>query len=172
MSRIGSRVRKLLVAFGVCAGVGMGSTAHATPPEHFEYDFEDEFVDTEVCASEPWGFDVFATQHEHGEVTIFFDDEGNFVRAVNHLDLRFTISVNGITLNERDRFNIFFDEDGHREVGLWTHIQGPAVGIVLLDAGQLVFDANDNLVRAPAATRSSSARASATPSCRPDDVTT
>ena len=88
---------------------GRGNGVHGArhPPEHFDYDFEDEFVDTEVCASEPWGFDVFATQHEHGEVTIFFDDEGNFVRAVNHLDLRFTISVNGITLNERDRFNIF-----------------------------------------------------------------
>jgi len=147
MSRIRSRV--LLAAIGVCAGVGLGSTAQATSTEHFDYDFDDEFVDTETCAPEPWGFDIFATQHEHGEVTIFFDDEDNFVRGVNHLDLRFEISANGITLNERDRFNIFFDEDGVREVGLWTHIQGPAEGIVLLDAGQLVFDADDNLVRAP-----------------------
>jgi hypothetical protein len=147
MSRFRSRV--LLAALGVGAAVGSGSTAHATPPEHFDYDFDAEFVDTETCAAEPWGFDISATQHEHGEVTIFFDEEGNFVRGVNHLDLRFNISANGITLIERDRFNIFFDEDGHREVGLWTHIQGPAAGIVLLDAGQLVFDADDNLVRAP-----------------------
>jgi hypothetical protein len=142
-------VRKLLVALGVCAGVGLGSTAHASRPEHFDYDFDDEFVDTEVCAAEPWGFDVHATQHEHGEVTGFFDGEGNFVRGVNHIDLSFTISANGITLIERDRFTVFFDEDGHREVGLWTHIQGPDGGIVLLDAGQLVFDADGNLMRAP-----------------------
>jgi hypothetical protein len=131
----------------VVAGVGLGATAHASPPEHFSYDFTDDFVDFEVCAAE--GFGVHAIQQEHGEVTIFSDREGNFVRGVAHVDLKFTIDANGITLTEDDQINIFFDADGHREVGLWAHIHGPGGGIILIDAGQLVFDADGNLVRAP-----------------------
>ena len=137
-------MRKLLVALGACAVVGSGSTAHADGPERFSYDFDDEFVDTESCA--PWGFDIHAVQREHGDVTIYLDADGNFVRGVNHITLEFTISANGLALTERDVFNVFFDEDGRREVGLWGHIQGPDGGMVLLGAGQLVFDADGDFL--------------------------
>ena len=122
-----------------------------TPTSHCgdEYEFFDEFVDTEVCAAEPWGFDVHITLHDYGSLTWLRDADGNLAGGINHKNLDVTISANGITLTERDEINILFNEDGVREVGLWAQIQAPNGGIVLLDARQLVFDADENLVRAP-----------------------
>jgi hypothetical protein len=133
-----------LAAFGLLV---LAAPAAAMPPQHTSFDFTDSFVDTEVCAAAPWQFDVTATEHGYGLVEVFFDANGDFVRGVVHLHLGFTISANGITLVERDLINIFFNANGRREVGLWTHIQGPG-GLVLRDAGQLVFDADDNFLYA------------------------
>lgn len=54
--------------------------------------------------------------------------------AIVHLKLDFTISANGLTLIERDQITEIHTQDGHREIGLRTYIQGPDGGIVLRDA--------------------------------------
>lgn len=64
-----------------------------------------------------------------------------------HEHIDFTLSVNGNTLIERDRITEILTPDGDREIGLWTHIQGDHAGMVLRDAGQLVFDNSGNLLR-------------------------
>ena len=138
-SAINSRVRRLAVVSGVAAVAALGALApvSAVTPDSFTFDFRDSFTDTEVCAGEPWGFDVQATQHGYGTVRGFYQD-GEIVRVIVHLNLDFTITANGITLTERDQITTIFTPDGRRDVGLSTHIQGPR-GVVLVDAGQLVF---------------------------------
>jgi hypothetical protein len=138
--------------FGVVAALCVLATclaapAVATPPVRGSFDFTDQFTDTETCAPAPWGFDIFATQHEYGFFDVYFDKDGNFVKTIVHDNINFVIMANGKTLIERDKLTIIFTADGSREIGLFAHIQGPN-GLVLRDAGQLVFDANDNLLYA------------------------
>jgi hypothetical protein len=109
------------------------------------------FVDTEVCAAAPWGFDVNATEHEYGFFTVFTDKDGNFTKAIAHNNYDATISANGRTIIERDTWQFTFYADGTaRDTGLTVHIQGPG-GIVVRDAGQIVYnpDGSVNYVRGP-----------------------
>jgi hypothetical protein len=101
------------------------------------------FVDTEVCAAAPWGFDVDATEHEYGTYLVWLDAAGNFVKAIVHSNYDASISANGNTIVERDTWTDFFAPNGSRSVGLTVHIQGPG-GIVVRDAGQIVRDASGN----------------------------
>lgn len=103
------------------------------------------FVDTEVCATAPWGFDVNATEHEYGFYEVWLDESGEFDRAIVHFNYDAWISANGNTIVERDTWTLFVDEGGTRDVGLTVHIQGPG-GIVVRDAGQIIRDADGNLL--------------------------
>jgi hypothetical protein len=60
------------------------------------------------------------------------------------------ISANGHTIYESDRWQEYFYPDGSRAVGLTVHIKGPG-GIVQLDAGQIVFNADGTVayIRGP-----------------------
>jgi hypothetical protein len=70
---------------------------------------------------------------------VFSDAEGDFVKAIAHIDLDVTISANGKTLVERDTFTrTFYADDTMRDTGLTVHIQGPG-GLVMRDAGQIVY---------------------------------
>lgn len=141
----------VLVALAVLAASGLvGWTTAASAqgtPDRFTFDFTDSFVDPDTCAAAPWQFDISATEHRYGFVEVFYDANGDFLRAIIHETIEFAISANDITLNERDVINVFIDADGRREVGLLTHILGPG-GLVLRDAGQLVFDADGNFLYA------------------------
>ena len=132
--------------------LALPGVANAVPPEHHIFDEGfNSFVDTEVCAAAPWQFDVNATEHEYGFSTFFFDQEGNFVKGIVHVNYDATISANGITLVERDRWTFTAYADGtFRQTGLTAHIQGPG-GIVIRDAGQIVFnpDGSVNYIRGP-----------------------
>ena len=77
---------------------------------------------------------------------MFSDGDGHFVKALVHIDYDATISANGKTLVERDTFTRTFYADGTmRDAGLTVHIQGPG-GIVLRDAGQVVYrDINETV---------------------------
>ena len=76
---------------------------------------------------------------------MFFDDQGNFVKAIVHNNYDATITANGKTIRERDTWTSIFYPDGSRDAGLTVHIQGPG-GIVQLDAGQIVRDADGNVL--------------------------
>jgi hypothetical protein len=145
------RVALLAILVPVFA-LALPGVAGATPPEHGTFDNGfNSFVDTEVCAAAPWEFDVHATEHEYGRFTVFSDQDGNFVKAIVHFNYDATISANGITLVERDTWTATFYADGtSRDVGLTVHIQGPG-GIVVRDAGQIVFNADGtvNYIRGP-----------------------
>ncbi len=126
-----------------------GVAAAAPEKERFDNGYN-SFVDTEVCADAPWQFDVNATEHEYGFYQVFFDASGEVTKVMVHFNYDATISANGITIVERDTWTAIFTADGSRDVGLTVHIQGPG-GMVQLDAGQVVFDADGNFlyVRGP-----------------------
>jgi hypothetical protein len=132
--------------------LALSGVANAAPPEHGTFDNGFiSFVDTEVCAAAPWEFDVNATEHEYGFYTVFFDQDGNLDKVIVQLNYDATISANGITLVERDTWTFIFNADGTaRDVGLTVHIQGPG-GIVVRDAGQIVYnpDGSVNYIRGP-----------------------
>jgi hypothetical protein len=139
--------KPLLIAALAALGLLMlAAPAAATPPQHGTFDFTDQFTDAEYCAAFGFAFDV--TQHEYGFFDIFFDSDGNFVKGIVHRNVDFVLTANGKTLVERDTITLIFTQDGSREIGSWTHIQGDHAGIVLRDAGQLVFDAEDNFLYA------------------------
>lgn len=116
-------------------------TASASKPfkSSFDNGFE-TFVDPDVCAAAPWGFDVNVVQHEYGFFDVFFNQDGSDAKAVVHQNYDATISANGKTIVERDTWETTFYPDGtSRFTGSSVHIQGPS-GIVVKDAGQVVFN--------------------------------
>jgi hypothetical protein len=136
----------MVLAINVVAILCFVPAAGAAKPLRGTFDFTDSFTDTEVCAAAPWGFDVFVpVEHVYGFFDVFFDKQGNFVKAIVHNNYDATITANGNTIIERDTWTSTFYPDGSRDVGLTVHIQGPG-GIVTLDAGQIVRDANGNVV--------------------------
>jgi hypothetical protein len=75
-----ARFGMILAVAGVFALTA--ASAHAAQVLRIPYDNTDSFVDPDVCASAPWGFDVFATEHEYGFIEVYLDDTGDFVRAL------------------------------------------------------------------------------------------
>jgi hypothetical protein len=68
------------------------------------------------------------------------------VKNIVHIDYDATISANGKTLVERDTFTrTFYADDTMRDAGLTVHIQGPG-GLVMRDAGQIVYSDTDETV--------------------------
>jgi hypothetical protein len=142
-------MRKFVTILGaIVLTLGLAGGASAGSGKPFRGTFDDgfvSFVDTEVCASAPWEFDVTATEHEYGFFEVWEDDNGNFLRAIVHFNYDAWISANGKTIVERDTWTAFFGPNGSRDVGLTVHIQGPG-GIVVRDAGQIVQDADGNVI--------------------------
>jgi hypothetical protein len=146
-------VRRITLAILVpILTLALSGVARATPPEHGAFDNGfNSFVDTEVCAAAPWEFDVHATEHEYGFYTVLFDQDGNLTKVIVHLNYDGTISANGVTLVERDTWTFIYNADGTaRDAGLTVHIQGPG-GIVVRDAGQIVYnpDGTMSYIRGP-----------------------
>ena len=123
--------------------VSLASPAVAAPPEHGTFIIPDEGTDP---AGTTCAFPVHFSQVERGDFRVFFDGDGNFVKRIVHIDYDATISANGKTLVERDTFTrTFYADDTMRDTGLTVHIQGPG-GIVMRDAGQIVYsDTNETV---------------------------
>jgi len=138
----------LLATVAICA-LAFASAAGAQAPERGTFSFSDEGVDP---AGTTCVFAVSFSQVEYGFFDAFFDQEGNFVKTIVHINYDATISANGRTLVERDTFTRTFYADGTmRDTGSTVHIQGPG-GVVMRDAGQIVYsDFNETVsyVRGP-----------------------
>jgi hypothetical protein len=129
------------IAAGCATTIGLATApADAATPDRGYYDVTESFVDTQVCAATPWGFDVAVIQHEYGFYDVFTDKSGEVSYVLVHQNYDATISANGHTIIERDTWQLTAYPDGTvRESGLTVHIQGPG-GIVNRDAGQVVFN--------------------------------
>src|SRR6476659_5246604 len=115
-----------LLTFLAVLAATTASTAGADAPIRGTFGHSDAFVDTEVCAAAPWGFDVGATEHEFGFFTGLQDRDGNTTKVIVHINYDATISANGKTIVERDTWEITFYPDGTwGYTGSSVHIQGP-----------------------------------------------
>lgn len=131
------RFRLLLVAILALLALASVTTALAAKPEvqtfHDEGSFE---ID---CGS----FLALADFEEDARVTTFFDDAGNPVRIQVHVnyDGTLTNSVTGLTVRDPGHFTIQVDlhEGTQNFVGLVYGITIPGEGVVVLDAGRVVF---------------------------------
>jgi len=102
----------------VAAALLLAGTASAVTPSRGSFDDTQVFVDSEVCAAAPWGFDVHVLQHEYGFFDVLFNQDGSFAKAIVRSNYDATISANGKTIVERDTWQTTFYPDGtFRETG-------------------------------------------------------
>ena len=130
------KVMQLVLIGLVACFVLLPQAANATTPERGTFRQPDQGTDP---AGTTCAFPVHFSQVEYGFYIAFFDASGNFLRVQIHTNYDATIWANGRTLHERDTFTRTVFADGTmRDVGLTTHILGPS-GLVIRDAGQIVY---------------------------------
>jgi hypothetical protein len=104
--------------------------------------------DAEICAD--FGLTIRFVENGSFKVRTFYDREGNIVKTIlSNFNQRFTstASANGKTLSTNYPLVFITDDDGADiRVGLRNAYHVPGAGVVLLDAGRLVFDADGDLV--------------------------
>lgn len=132
-------VTAAVLAFAGSAHAAPATMIHGSitsPPQVFD--------DPDTCASD--GFTIDVVEYESLLFNFRFDGSGQFAGGFAHHDLAFDFSANGRTIHESDHYNNLFAPDGTSvAMGNETHTFGEGGGIVLLDAGRIVFDANKNV---------------------------
>ena len=136
-----------IVGFSIALLGAAGPVAAAAKPFQTLFAYTETFTDPDACAAEGLVLDV--VERVHGVYLEWDAEDGTFQRATVSVDVEFDIAAdNGVTLYEKDHVVRQLATDGYREIGLWEHVRGPN-GIVVIDAGQLVFDADGNVVFEP-----------------------
>ena len=115
----------------------------AVPPVHNDFTFVDEFVDREIC-----DFDVLVRFEGGGTERLFFEPDGETLKrvVVNLSDNGTATNLDtGTTVSGHDAWTVIVEfEDGvpitETNAGLVFHFNAPGHGIVLIDAGKIVFD--------------------------------
>lgn len=136
---------------GVMASLALAVPAAAQPPVTQTVTDRGTFVIPDC----PGGYDVVLTWNNTIRMTTFYDAAGEVVRVVSHVDGSGTISnsVTGYTLEGSSPTiettwmrpqNPGLDSGDTVKVGLYLKNTVPGKGIVLLDAGRVVFDAAGN----------------------------
>ena len=119
--------------------------ANASQPVTFTVEFDDHFVDTEIC-----DFDVEVRFVGTLRITEFYDRAGNLVRVqIKGKDLGTATNVEtGKTASGVDNWLETIDPTKDVGVirGLVFHLNVPGHGIVLIDAGYIAFQ-GDEVVR-------------------------
>jgi hypothetical protein len=145
----GFRTAILLAAFAavlaIAPAAGLAQSA-PTPPTTGQFQFETTYVDDGASAA--CGFAVTFHQLDRGTYELFYDDEGNLVRAQVQTLTNGTAIANGITLLEHGRENNFYNavEGTQMDASLEFRVWLPGVGVVIMDRGRLLFDADGNVV--------------------------
>lgn len=134
----------MILAAAACF-VGLAQPAHATPTTgSFEYEFK--YLDDGASAA--CGFSITFDQLDQGTYQLFFDQQGNLTRVQVQTLTNGTATANGITLLEHGRENNFYNlvtgiqMDASLEFRVWL----PGLGVVIMDTGRLLFDADGSVV--------------------------
>jgi hypothetical protein len=143
-----ARARKVwtlvIAATAVAAVAVVPASASAAAPDTGTFSSHTVFEDRDVCA--PEGFPVHVVEDEANRFRVFFDRTGEVTFIAVHVDYRATISANGHTIVERDKWMDTFYPDGTaRTVGNTAHIKGTGPGLVQHDAGQLMFNSDGSV---------------------------
>jgi hypothetical protein len=115
------------------------------PPEKVVIeDIHIEQVDSTSC-----GFPFLEVFDGRVTITTIFDEEGNLTRVTFHLPFHGTLTNKDgrVRLRQRGAPGDGRPREGTVSlVGLRFRVTFPGLGVVLVDAGKIVFDANGNLV--------------------------
>ena len=141
------RTRLLSLAAATLGTFGLAAGADAASPFHTRFAYTNTFADPDTCAA--YGITIDAVERVEGVYLEWDAPDGSFLRATVSVDIEFDIAgSNGVTLLEKEHLVQQFTTDGFRQIGLWEHVRGPN-GTVVIDAGQLVFDNDGNVLFEP-----------------------
>jgi hypothetical protein len=139
----------LLAAFAAVLAIApvaaLAQPAPATPTTgHFE--FEITYVDEGASAA--CGFPVIFHQFNRGTYELFYDRQGNLTRVQVQTLVDGTATANGVTLLVHGRENNFYDVLTGTEMhaSLEFRVWLPGLGVVIMDRGRLLFNADGNVV--------------------------
>ena len=94
--------KNLILSLSLLAMLLPTATASAAAPDIGRFDDGfNSFTDPDVCASDPWGFDVNATEHEYGTFQAFLDASGNVTKVIVHFNYDAWISYQRKILSGR-----------------------------------------------------------------------
>jgi hypothetical protein len=129
-------IRRLLLALtlGALAAGFIAPVAKAAPPERFTESFEGTVV---VPEGELCDFEYSQTFSGTDEVTIF----GDRVQVHETLTVAHTNVDSNYTLTENDTLFFTFGADSEKDVGIFWHLRDADGKMVVVQAGQLRFDA-------------------------------
>jgi len=143
---VGHRGPWLALCVALVVGLAVIAPAAAVPPEKVVIeDVHIEQVDSSSCDF-PF-LEVF-----DGRVTIrtFFDEEGTPIRIQFYLPFHGTLTNEAtgesVSADQVLQVTVDLEEGTESDVGLRFRVVFPGLGVVLLDAGKVVFDADGNVV--------------------------
>jgi hypothetical protein len=145
MAKTGRRLA-LRVSLVVGLALAVIAPAAAAPPEKVVLeDIHIEQVDTTSC-----DFPFLEVFDGRVTITTFFDEEGNPTRIQFYLPFHGTLTNEAtgesVSADQVLQVTLELEEGTESDVGLRFRVAFPGLGIVLLDAGRVVFDAAGNVI--------------------------
>lgn len=138
--------RRLALCASLVVGLAVVAQAAAVPPEKIVIeDIHIEQVDSTSC-----DFPFLEVFDGRVTITTFFDNEGNPIRIQFHLPFHGTLTNEAtgesVSADQVLQLTVDLEEGTESDVGLRFRVIFPGLGIALLDAGKVVFDADGNVV--------------------------
>ncbi|MCA1678368.1 MAG: hypothetical protein LC777_05175 [Actinobacteria bacterium] len=132
-----------MVAIALALGLAQSASARPTTGQ-----FQVEFTYVDEGASAACGFPVTFHQLDRGTYELFYDQQGNLTRVQVQTLTDGTVTANGITLLEHGRENNFYNvlTGVQMAASLEFRVWLPGLGVVIMDRGRLLFDADGNVV--------------------------
>jgi hypothetical protein len=143
---MGQRGPWLALCVSLVVGLAVIAPAAAVPPERIVIeDIHIEQVDSTSC-----DFPFLEVFDGRVTITTYFDDNGNPIRVQFHLPFHGTLTNEAtgesVSADQVLQVSVELEEGTESDVGLRFRVVFPGLGVVLLDAGKVVFDADGNVV--------------------------
>lgn len=145
--------RPIAALLALLTVLGLAHSAAAAPPTVTFQEVHDEFT-LEPTGIVCVGFEILASATVDIRRTRFYDEAGNYLRAIVHVTYvgSLTNSVTGYTVKDTAHQTNFHDivEDTFRTAGILYQTTVPSLGTVAKDVGVIIFEPDgDVVVRGP-----------------------